>query len=161
MRRPVMALAAAGLGLALLTGCSSGGGSSDAASGGPSSAASTTASSAPSTAAAAPAQSREQACSVVEDEFKSFIAAQSSSTAPADAAGRAELVQGIADRMDEILPKVGNDDVRSAFEDFSDSARDYAEALEDSGSATSTEATEAQTDVQSTLAKVSKVCPNG
>lgn len=148
MRRTLTAVTTALVAVTLLAGCS--GGSSD--DGG---------SSAPSkTSAAAPAQTKAEACALVENELKSFIDEQTSSSAPADPAARAKLVGEFADRLDAALPKVTNDDVHDAFEDFSEDAEGYASALTSSGSSDSAEAKDAQTDVQSSLDEVSAVCPS-
>ncbi len=151
MRRTLTAVTTALVAVALLAGCS--GGSSDGGD-----AADT---SAPSkTSAAAPAQTKAEACALVENELKSFIDEQTSSSAPADPAARAKLVGEFADRLDAALPKVTNDDVHDAFEDFSEDAEGYASALTSSGSSDSAEAKDAQTDVQSSLNEVSAVCPS-
>ena len=112
------------------------------------------------TSAAAPAQTKTEACALVENELKSFIAEQTSSSAPADPAARAKLVGEFTDRLDAALPKVTNDDVHDAFEDFTEDAKEYASALTSSGSSDSAEAKDAQTDVQSSLNEVSAVCPS-
>lgn len=157
MRRTLTAVTTALVAVALLAGCS--GGSSGDGDAADTSAPSKT--SAPSrTSAAAPAQTKTEACALVENELKSFIAEQTSSSAPADPAARAAIIGEFADRLDAALPKVTNDDVHDAFEDFSDDAEEYASALTSSGSADSTEAKDAQTDVQSSLNEVSAVCPS-
>lgn len=148
MRRTLTAVTTALVAVALLAGCS-GGSSDDGASSAPS-----------KTSAAAPAQTKAEACALVENELKSFIDEQTSSSAPADPAARAKLVGEFADRLDAALPKVTNDDVHDAFEDFSQGAEGYASALTSSGSADSAEAKDAQTDVQSSLNEVSAVCPS-
>ncbi|MEG8035104.1 hypothetical protein QP157_07140 [Sphingomonas sp. LR61] len=75
-------------------------------------------------------------------------------------AARAKLVGEFTDRLDAALPKVTNDDVHDAFEDFTEDAKEYASALTSSGSSESAEAKDAQTDVQSSLNEVSAVCPS-
>jgi hypothetical protein len=151
MRRTLTAVTTALVAVALLAGCS--GGSSDGGD--------AAITSAPSkTSAAAPAQTKAEACALVENELKSFIDEQTSSSAPADPAARAKLVGEFADRLDAALPKVTNDDVHDAFEDFSEDAEGYASALTSSGSSDSAEAKDAQTDVQSSLDEVSAVCPS-
>ncbi|TCL86505.1 hypothetical protein EDF31_104405 [Curtobacterium sp. PhB142] len=160
MRRTLTAVTTALVAVALLAGCSGGssnhGGSSDDGA-----SAETSKTSAPSkTSAAAPAQTKTEACALVENELKSFIAEQTSSSAPADPAARAKLVGEFTDRLDAALPKVTNDDVHDAFEDFTEDAKEYASALTSSGSSDSAEAKDAQTDVQSSLNEVSAVCPS-
>lgn len=154
MRRTLTAVTTALVAVVLLAGCS--GGSSDDGGAAETSAPSKT--SAPSETSAA-AQTKTDACALVERELKSFIDEQTSSSAPADPAARAAIVGAFADRLDAALPKVTNDSVHDAFEDFTDDARDYASAITDSGSTDSTEATDAQGDVQSSLNEVSAVCP--
>lgn len=157
MRRTLTAVTTALVAVALLAGCS-GGSSSD---GGSSDDGASTETSAPSkTSAAAPTQTKAEACALVENELKSFIAEQTSSSAPADPAARAKLVGEFTDRLDAALPKVTNDDVHDAFEDFTEDAKEYASALTSSGSSDSAEAKDAQTDVQSSLNEVSAVCPS-
>ncbi|MGY2900699.1 hypothetical protein ACVKXF_003359 [Curtobacterium sp. PvP017] len=151
MRRTLTAVTTALVAVALLAGCS--GGSSDDGDSADTSAPS-------KTSAAAPAQTKAEACALVENELKSFIAEQTSSSAPADPAARAKLVGEFTDRLDAALPKVTNDDVHDAFEDFTEDAKEYASALTSSGSADSAEAKDAQTDVQSSLNEVSAVCPS-
>ncbi|ROQ04891.1 MULTISPECIES: hypothetical protein [unclassified Curtobacterium] len=159
MRRTLTAVTTALVAVAMLAGCSGGssgdGGSSD---GGASTETSKT--SAPSRTSAAAAQTKTEACALVENELKSFIAEQTSSSAPADPAARAKLVGEFTDRLDAALPKVTNDDVHDAFEDFTEDAKEYASALTSSGSSDSAEAKGAQTDVQSSLNEVSAVCPS-
>ncbi|WIE71676.1 hypothetical protein [Curtobacterium sp. MCJR17_020] len=156
MRRTFTAVTTALVAVALLAGCS--GGSSDDGDSSDTPAPSRT--SAPSkTSAAAPAQTKTEACALVENELKSFIDEQTSSSAPADPAARAAIIGEFADRLDAALPKVTNDDVHDAFEDFSEDAEEYASALTSSGSSDSAEAKDAQTDVQSSLNEVSAVCP--
>lgn len=155
MRRTLTAVTTALVAVALLAGCS--GGSSDDGDAADTSAPSKT--SAPSRTSAA-TQTTTEACALVENELKSFIAEQTSSSAPADPAARAKLVGEFTDRLDAALPKVTNDDVHDAFEDFTEDAKEYASALTSSGSADSAEAKDAQTDVQSSLNEVSAVCPS-
>ncbi|ROR37149.1 hypothetical protein EDF63_1286 [Curtobacterium sp. JUb34] len=155
MRRTLTAVTTALVAVALLAGCS--GGSSDDGDSADTSAPSK--SSAPSKTSAAK-QTTTEACALVENELKSFIAEQTSSSAPADPAARAKLVGEFTDRLDAALPKVTNDDVHDAFEDFTEDAKEYASALTSSGSADSAEAKDAQTDVQSSLNEVSAVCPS-
>lgn len=155
MRRTLTAVTTALVAVALLAGCS--GGSSDDGDAADTSAPSKT--SAPSGTSAA-TQTTTEACALVENELKSFIAEQTSSSAPADPAARAKLVGEFTDRLDAALPKVTNDDVHDAFEDFTEDAKEYASALTSSGSADSAEAKDAQTDVQSSLNEVSAVCPS-
>ncbi|MBF4603879.1 hypothetical protein [Curtobacterium sp. VKM Ac-2884] len=160
MRRTLTAVTTALVAVALLAGCS-GGSSGDGGSTDDGASAETSKTSAPSkTSAAAPAQTKTEACALVENELKSFIAEQTSSSAPADPAARAKLVGEFTDRLDAALPKVTNDDVHDAFEDFTEDAKEYASALTSSGSSDSTEAKDAQTDVQSSLNEVSAVCPS-
>lgn len=155
MRRTLTAVTTALVAVALLAGCS--GGSSDDGDSADTSAPSK--SSAPSKTSAAK-QTTTEACALVENELKSFIAEQTSSSAPADPAARAKLVGEFTDRLDAALPKVTNNDVHDAFEDFTEDAKEYASALTSSGSADSAEAKDAQTDVQSSLNEVSVVCPS-
>lgn len=155
MRRTLTAVTTALVAVALLAGCS--GGSSGDGDAADTSAPSKT--SAPSRTSAA-TQTTNEACALVENELKSFIAEQTSSSAPADPAARAKLVGEFTDRLDAALPKVTNDDVHDAFEDFTEDAKEYASALTSSGSADSAEAKDAQTDVQSSLNEVSAVCPS-
>lgn len=155
MRRTLTAVTTALVAVALLAGCS--GGSSGDGDAADTSAPSKT--SAPSRTSAA-TQTTTEACALVENELKSFIAEQTSSSAPADPAARAKLVGEFTDRLDAALPKVTNDDVHDAFEDFTEDAKEYASALTSSGSADSAEAKDAQTDVQSSLNEVSAVCPS-
>lgn len=155
MRRTLTAVTTALVAVALLAGCS--GGSSGDGDAADTSAPSKT--SAPSGRSAA-TQTTTEACALVENELKSFIAEQTSSSAPADPAARAKLVGEFTDRLDAALPKVTNDDVHDAFEDFTEDAKAYASALTSSGSADSAEAKDAQTDVQSSLNEVSAVCPS-
>ncbi|MBT1622836.1 hypothetical protein EDF28_0091 [Curtobacterium sp. PhB137] len=160
MRRTLTAVTTALVAVALLAGCS-GGSSSDGGSSDDGAPTETSKTSAPSkTSAAAPAQTKTEACALVENELKSFIAEQTSSSAPADPAARAKLVGEFTDRLDAALPKVTNDDVHDAFEDFTEDAKEYASALTSSGSSDSAEAKDAQTDVQSSLNEVSAVCPS-
>ncbi|TDW69262.1 hypothetical protein EDF51_106248 [Curtobacterium sp. PhB25] len=160
MRRTLTAVTTALVAVALLAGCS-GGSSSDGGSSDDGASTETSKTSAPSkTSAAAPAQTKAEACALVENELKSFIAEQTSSSAPADPAARAKLVGEFTDRLDAALPKVTNDDVHDAFEDFTEDAKAYASALTSSGSSDSAEAKDAQTDVQSSLNEVSAVCPS-
>ncbi len=160
MRRTLTAVTTALVAVALLAGCS-GGSSNDGGSSDDGASAETSKTSAPSkTSAAAPAQTKTEACALVENELKSFIAEQTSSSAPADPAARAKLVGEFTDRLDAALPKVTNDDVHDAFEDFTEDAKEYASALTSSGSSDSAEAKDAQTDVQSSLNEVSAVCPS-
>lgn len=160
MRRTLTAVTTALVAVALLAGCS-GGSSSDGGSSDDGASAETSKTSAPSkTSAAAPTQTKAEACALVENELKSFIAEQTSSSAPADPAARAKLVGEFTDRLDAALPKVTNDDVHDAFEDFTEDAKEYASALTSSGSSDSAEAKDAQTDVQSSLNEVSAVCPS-
>lgn len=155
MRRTLTAVTTALVAVTLLAGCS--GGSSDDGDSADTSAPSK--SSAPSKTSAN-TQTTTEACALVENELKSFIAEQTSSSAPADPAARAKLVGEFTDRLDAALPKVTNDDVHDAFEDFTEDAKEYASALTSSGSADSAEAKDAQTDVQSSLNEVSAVCPS-
>lgn len=155
MRRTLTAVTTALVAVALLAGCS--GGSSGDGDAADTSAPSKT--SAPSGTSAA-TQTTTEACALVENELKSFIAEQTSSSAPADPAARAKLVGEFTDRLDAALPKVTNDDVHDAFEDFTEDAKEYTSALTSSGSADSAEAKDAQTDVQSSLNEVSAVCPS-
>lgn len=155
MRRTLTAVTTALVAVTLLAGCS--GGSSDDGDSADTSAPSK--SSAPSKTSAAK-QTTTEACALVENELKSFIAEQTSSSAPADPAARAKLVGEFTDRLDAALPKVTNNDVHDAFEDFTEDAKEYASALTSSGSADSAEAKDAQTDVQSSLNEVSAVCPS-
>lgn len=160
MRRTLTAVTTALVAVALLAGCS-GGSSNDGGSSDDGAPTETSKTSAPSkTSAAAPAQTKTEACALVENELKSFIAEQTSSSAPADPAARAKLVGEFTDRLDAALPKVTNDDVHDAFEDFTEDAKEYASALTSSGSSDSAEAKDAQTDVQSSLNEVSAVCPS-
>lgn len=160
MRRTLTAVTTALVAVTLLAGCS-GGPSDDGGSSDDGASAETSKTSAPSkTSAAAPAQTKAEACALVENELKSFIDEQTSSSAPADPAARAKIVGEFADRLDAALPKVTNDDVHDAFEDFSEDAEEYASALTSSGSSDSAEAKDAQTDVQSSLNEVSAVCPS-
>lgn len=162
MRRTLTAVTTALVAVALLAGCSGGssgdGGSSDDGDPADTSAPSTT-TSAPSKTSAA-VQTTTEACALVENELRSFIAEQTSSSAPADPAARAKLVGEFTDRLDAALPKVTNEDVHDAFEDFTEDAKEYASALTSSGSSDSAEAKDAQTDVQSSLNEVSAVCPS-
>ncbi|WP_396289341.1 hypothetical protein [Curtobacterium sp. KT1] len=155
MRRTLTAVTTALVAVALLAGCS--GGSSDDGDSADTSAPSK--SSAPSKTSAAK-QTTTEACALVENELKSFIDEQTSFSAPADPAARAKLVGEFTDRLDAALPKVTNNDVHDAFEDFTEDAKEYASALTSSGSADSAEAKDAQTDVQSSLNEVSAVCPS-
>jgi hypothetical protein len=162
MPKKLIALATAGLALTLLVSCSSGGSSDGGSSDGGSSGGSGTASSAPSatkTAAAAPAQTKEEACSILENELASFLKEQGSSSAPADPTARAALIDEFADRLESALPKVSNEQVHDAFVDFSGAAADYGTALRSSGAADSAESKDAQTKLESTLDQVSTVCP--
>jgi len=159
MRRTLTAVTTALVAVALLAGCS-GGSSSDGGSSDDGASTETSKTSAPSKTSAAAAQTKAEACALVENELKSFIAEQTSSSAPADPAARAKLVGEFTDRLDAALPKVTNDDVHDAFEDFTEDAKEYASALTSSGSSDSAEATDAQTDVQSSLNEVSAVCPS-
>ncbi|WP_159570201.1 hypothetical protein [Curtobacterium sp. 18060] len=159
MRRTLTAVTTALVAAALLAGCS-GGSSSDGGSSDDGASTETSKTSAPSKTSAAAAQTKTEACALVENELKSFIAEQTSSSAPADPAARAKLVGEFTDRLDAALPKVTNDDVHDAFEDFTEDAKEYASALTSSGSSESAEAKDAQTDVQSSLNEVSAVCPS-
>lgn len=159
MRRTLAALATAGLALTLLAGCSGGdGGSSDGGSSGGDSG-SSGAPSASKTAAAAPAQTKQEACSLLENELASFLKEQGSSSAPAEPKARAALVDEFVQRIDSALTKVSNDQVHDTFEDFSDAAKGYSSAIRSGAAEDSTEVTKAQSEVQTTLDQVSAVCP--
>ncbi|MBF4615769.1 hypothetical protein [Curtobacterium sp. VKM Ac-1376] len=157
MRRTVTAVTTALVAVTLLAGCSSGGssdgGSSDGGSQQP------TAPTASKTAAAAPAQTKEEACSLLENELASFLQQQGSSSAPADPAARAALIGEFTDRLDAALPKVTNDQVHDTFQAFTDAAKGYGSAMRSGAAEDSTEVEEAQTEVQTTLDQVSAVCP--
>ncbi|MBT1678349.1 hypothetical protein [Curtobacterium aurantiacum] len=155
MRRTLTALATAGLALTLLAGCS--GGSSDGGSSGGDSGSS----SAPSASktAAAPAQTKEEACSLLENELASFLKEQGSNSAPAEPKARAALVEEFVQRIDSALTKVSNDQVHDTFEDFSGAAKGYSSAIRSGAAEDSAEVKTAQTEVQTTLDQVSAVCP--
>ncbi|MEK6309351.1 MAG: hypothetical protein V4755_01435, partial [Curtobacterium sp.] len=151
MRKHYLTITTAVLAATLLAGCS-GGGDSNASDGG--GAGSGTASSGGASAKptqAVPAQTKQEACKQLENELKSFIADQMSSSAPADPKARAEIVDGFTDRLEAALPKVGNEQVKSDFTTFTKAAEDYADALKSSGSATSDAAKQAETKVQDSL----------
>jgi hypothetical protein len=150
MPKKLVSLATAAIAVALLAGCSSGGsgGSSDGS-----------ASATPKATKTAAAQSQKEACAQLEDEFRSFVASQTSASAPADPKARAAVVSELNERLDAALPDIGNSTVKTAFSDFNAAAKDYASALTSTGSADSTESKQAQTDVQSALKEVSAACP--
>lgn len=154
MPKKLVSLATAAIAVALLAGCSSGGsdgGSSGASDGG--------SSAAPKATKTASAQTQKEACAQLEDEFRSFVASQTSASAPADPKARAAVVSELNERLDDALPDIGNDTVKTAFSDFNTAAKDYAKALTSAASADSAEAKKAQADVQSALQEVSEVCP--
>lgn len=150
MPKKLVALATAAVAVALLAGCSSGG-SDGGTSGGASATSGST--------ATASAQSKKAACAQLEGEFRSFVAAQTSSSAPADPKARAAVVSELNARLDKALPGIGNATVKTAFSDFNTAAKHYASALKSSGSADSDAAKQAQSDVQSALKEVSAACP--
>ncbi|TDN42628.1 hypothetical protein EDF64_111105 [Curtobacterium flaccumfaciens] len=152
MPKKLVSLATAAIAVALLAGCSSGGSPSGRSS--DSSAAAT-----PTATGTASAQSQQEACAQLEGEFRSFVASQTSASAPADPKARAAVVSELNERLDAALPDIGNATVKTAFSDFNAAAKDYASALTSSGSADSTEAKQAQSDVQSALREVSAACP--
>ncbi|MBT1583952.1 MULTISPECIES: hypothetical protein [Curtobacterium] len=147
MPKKLIALATAGLALTLLAGCSGGDSGSSSAP------------SASKTAAAAPAQTKGEACSLLENELASFLKEQGSSSAPADPKARAALVDEFVQRIDSALTKVSNDQVHDTFEDFSGAAKGYSSAIRSGAAEDSAEVKKAQTEVQTTLDQVSAVCP--
>lgn len=153
MRRTLTALATAGLALTLLAGCSGGDGGSSGGDSGSSSAPSA------SKTAAAPAQTKEEACSLLENELASFLKEQGSNSAPAEPKARAALVEEFVQRIDSALTKVSNDQVHDTFEDFSGAAKGYSSAIRSGAAEDSAEVKTAQTEVQTTLDQVSAVCP--
>lgn len=158
MPKKLIALATAGLALTLLAGCSGG----DGGNGGNSSGGDSGASSAPSaskTAAAAPAQSKQEACSLLENELASFLKEQGANTAPSDVKARGALIGEFVQRIDSALTRVSNEQVHDTFEEFSGAAKRYSSAIESGSAEDSTEVKKAQSDVQSTLDQVSAVCP--
>jgi hypothetical protein len=154
MPKKLIALATAGLALTLLAGCSGGdGGSSGGDSG------SSSAPSASKTAAAAPAQTKEEACSLLENELASFLKEQGANTAPSDVKARGALIGEFVQRIDSALTKVSNERVHDTFEEFSGAAKSYSSAIESGSAEDSPEVKKAQSDVQTTLDQVSAVCP--
>lgn len=164
MRKHHLSITTAVLAVALLAGCSSGGsetaGGSSADTKTPSGTSASGEASAGATQAA-PAQSKQEACALVEDELRSYIASQSSAAADADSADeRAKVVEGLTSRLDAVVPKIGNDEVKQDFESFSSAAKDYVKTIQASGSETSSDAVAAQERVQSTLKDLSTDCPS-
>lgn len=155
MRSKIVPLATAAVAVALLAGCSSGG-SGGAATGG---ASDTASSAAPKPTKTASAQTKAEACAQLEGEFRSFVASQSSASAPADPKARAAVVSELNERLDAALPDIGNTTVKTAFSDFNAAAKDYAAALTSGGSADSAAAKKAESDVQAALQEVSAACP--
>ncbi|WJY01500.1 hypothetical protein [Curtobacterium sp. 458] len=158
MRKQYLTITTAVLAVTLLAGCSGGGdsGGGDAGSGAESSSAAST-----KPTQAAPAQSKQEACTLVENELQSYIASQSSAAAGATSAeDRAKVVEGLTSRLDAVVPKVTNDEVKQDFEAFSSAAKDYVKTVQDSGSQTSSEAVAAQEKVQATLKDLSADCPS-
>ncbi|MFS0731772.1 hypothetical protein ABC270_17075 [Curtobacterium sp. 1P10AnD] len=158
MRKQYLTITTAVLAVTLLAGCSGGGTAADGSGDTKASGGASTGTDSRSEQAA-PAQTKQEACTLLEDELKSFIADQMSSSAPADPKARAEVVDGFTDRLEQALPKVGNEQVKSDFTTFTKAAEDYADALERSGSATSDAAQQAETKVQDSLAAISADCP--
>ncbi len=156
MRKQYLTITTAVLAAALLAGCS---GTGDDTAGAAGTGASAKASATPTQAA--PAQTKAEACKQVEDALKSFIAEQSSSSAPADPKARAELVDDFTARLEAALPKVGNEQVKADFTTFTKAAEGYADALRSTGSATSDAAKQSETEVQDSLKAISTDCPAG
>lgn len=156
MPKKLVSLATAAIAVALLAGCSSGGSSDGTPSG---RASDSSAAATPTATGTASAQSQQEACAQLEGEFRSFVASQTSASAPADPKARAAVVSELNERLDAALPDIGNATVKTAFSDFNAAAKDYASALTSSGSADSAEAKQAQSDVQSALQEVSAACP--
>jgi hypothetical protein len=153
MPKKLIALATAGLALTLLAGCSGGDGGSSGGDSGSSSAPSA------SKTAAAPAQTKEEACSLLETELASFLKEQGANTAPSDVKARGALIGEFVQRIDSALTKVSNERVHDTFEEFSGAAKSYSSAIESGSAEDSPEVKKAQSDVQSTLDQVSAVCP--
>jgi hypothetical protein len=151
MRTKLLSLTTAAVAVALLAGCSGGGSSNGGSSDAPS---------ATKTTAAAAPQSKAEACAELEQEFQTFIASQTSASAPADPTARAALVTQLNDRLDAALPGIGNATVKTAFEHFNSASKDYAAALTKSGANDSAAAQAAEADVQTALKEVSTACPS-
>jgi|GEM_PF-2851293 len=156
MRKKFVTFTTAAVAVALLAGCSSGGSGSGSGSGPASSGGATAA--AKTTEAAAP-QTKEEACAQIEGDFQEFLKDQSSSSASADPRDRARVVDELTARFDDVLPTIGNADVKTAFTHFSADAKEFAAAVEKTGKLDSPEAQAAQAKVQTSLAEVSAVCP--
>lgn len=159
MRKQYLTITTAVLAVTLLAGCSGGGDTAASGSSGTKSSGGASTGTNSESEQAAPAQTKQEACQLLENELKSFIAGQMSSSAPADPTARAEIVNGFTDRLEAALPKVGNEQVKSDFTTFTKAAEDYADALESTGSATSDAAKQAETKVQDSLTAISADCP--
>lgn len=159
MRKQYLTITTAVLAVTLLAGCSGGGDTAASGSSGTKASGGASTGTNSETEQAAPAQTKQEACQLLENELKSFIAGQMSSSAPADPKARAEIVDGFTDRLEAALPKVGNEQVKSDFTTFTKAAEGYADALKSTGSATSDAAKQAETKVQDSLTAISADCP--